>query len=220
VSKIGMAGCKLTTAEVDDITLIISSPQVMLLGNPRFWKRANVLARIVQSLITVYRPSQRTDILGMPDTWEVLRGLDATETTFTATQLSERMNELGLDVSVRSIAGLLGTIVRRGGSVFVAVGYPTLAHIDTAMPRYRAARQSLEAGLVFLSITRNDDQYTMQIVPRFRGDWSQNRSINEFIVEQYEDELPDAMRDIIDHTCIPNGPQWITNHFEGYRRWE
>jgi len=219
----GMAACKLTTAKTGDdhvIDLVISSPQVMLLGTPRHWKQSTPLARLIQALVTVYRPKTRSDILGMPDTWEVLRGLDSTETTFTAGQLNERLTELGMDLSVRQIAGLLGSVIRTGGHLFCVVGYPRTIHIDTAVKGFRASKQSMEAGLIYFNLKKAGDTYTMTILPRFRGAWSQNRSIDELIVEEYHDALPDAMRDIIDNTCIPNGPDWVRNHYEGYRRWE
>lgn len=73
-----------------DQKITISAPSVMVVGGLRYTKRATDLAKMLQGMITIFRPDQRTGILGDPTTWEAVRGIDGQETSFTSSQLRDQ----------------------------------------------------------------------------------------------------------------------------------
>lgn len=203
--------------------LTVSVPQVMLVGDLRYTRRATELARILQALLTIFRPKDRMDSIGYPSAWNTVHDFDAVETTFSSAQLCDRLDELGLDVSRNKIAGILSNVIRKGGFCFAAIGFAQPAHAEGLINK-----QSMEAALMGFGLRFNphpEGTWTVTLHVKHQSakddyDWHGNDKINHNIRELYEDQVPESSRDILEHTCIPNGSDWLINHYEGYRRWE
>jgi len=224
--KKGLVTAKLLTGEnkINDEVLTISSPQVMVVGGLRHTKRATELARVLQALITVFRPQSRIDSIGFPNTWETVHNFDSVETTFKTAELQDRLNELNTDMSGRRIAGVLSNVVRKGGIVFAAVGFG-LPNVVSGM----TSKQSMAAAMMGFHVRFNpypEGTWTVTLHVKHQeagGDnheWHDDDKVNTSIRALYEDQIPESSRDIIEKTCIPNGAEWLYNEYEGYRRWE
>lgn len=224
--KKGMVTAKLLKGEnkVNDETLTISSPQVMIVGELRHTKRATELARVLQALISVFRPQSRIDSIGFPNTWEVVLNFDSVETTFNTRELQERLDELGSSMSARRIAGVLSNVVRKGGIAFAAVGFG-LPNVISGL----TSKQSMAAAMMGFHVRFNpypEGTWTVTLHVKHQmaeGDdheWHGRDDINDIIRALYEDQIPESSRDIIEKTCIPNGAEWLYNEYEGYKRWE
>jgi len=224
--KKGMTTAKLMKGEnrLNDEELYVSAPQVMVVGDLRYTRKATDIARIIQALITIFRTQERLNVVGVPTTWNSVVNFDAVETTFRSDQLAERIDELGIDVSRRSLSGILSNVVRKGGVVFAAVGFALPSHIDGTV-----SKQSMAPALMAFHCRFNPYPVgTWTVTMHVRHQWAEDQhewidgdeSINEKLRELYIDQIPESSRDILEHTCIPNGMDWVEAEREGYRRWE
>lgn len=222
--KKGHAAARLLEGEhLNGEPLTVSVPQVMLVGELRYTRRATELARILQALITIFRPKERMDSVGYPQAWNTVQNFDGVETTFSSDQLCLRLDELGLEVSRNKIAGILSNVVRKGTFAFAAVGYPLPSHTDGLVSKQSMAPALMGFGVRFNPYPEGTWTITLHVKHQQADDdhdWHGNEIINQNIRELYEDQVPEAHRDILEHTCIPNGADWLINHHEGYRRWE